>query len=400
MKTLSTRILVILFLLGTQSCKKKIAELEYKERGTLIEYNLKGTIPESGIVPRINEFDAQDIVQNGVNYYSITYRTIYEGKQINSRGLLLVPEHVDSAYLIAYFHGTQIPINLSAFYESKYETPSNYEGQGNNFIETRNIGLAWASAGYIVFLPDYIGFGATENKEHPYLAYDELFKSNIDGLLAVKQFLAEKGITYDNRLFLSGWSQGGGASLSAHKFIQEQYASEFTVTASSSLAGPYNLRGFMDDILSRKDEELITNNIFSWGLYSLNKFSPELKRPTDQFYSYPVYDQYSAIFTPSQIPSQTFKAYFLANIIDGSDAAMNQVINRNTFSSGWNPVGKVFLHHGDADEIVYYYNATDAMEGLGNAGGDVTLYTYLGGTHLSDVGLYTQNTLNDFNALK
>jgi dienelactone hydrolase len=113
-------------------------------------------------------------------------------------------------------------------------------------METRNIALGWASAGFAVFVPDYIGFGITSDKEHPYLAYDELFKSNVDGLLAVKQFLSQQDITYDNRLFLAGWSQGAGACLSAHKFIQEQYASEFTVTASSSLAGPYNFRHFID----------------------------------------------------------------------------------------------------------------------------------------------------------
>ncbi len=399
MKNYSIQILSLLFLICVQSCKK-IPELEYKERGTLIEYTFKGHIPSSEIPGMIDEYPAQEIVQNGVTFYSITYRTICEGKQIDSRGLLFIPDDVDSTYLIAYLHGTHIPINLSAFYQSKKETPSNYQGGTGNFLETRNIGLAWASAGFTVFLPDYIGFGATSDKEHPYLAYDELFKSNIDGLLAVKHFLAEKGKIYDNRLFLAGWSQGAGACLSAHKFIQEQYASEFTVIGSSGLAGPYNLKGFIADILSRKDQELITNNIFSWGLYSLNKFSPELKRPTDQFYAYPVYDQNSAIFTPSRIPSQTFREYFLARIIDGSDAAVNKVIDRNTFSSGWNPVGKVFLHHGDSDQIVYYFNSLDAFNGLGSAGGDITLYTYNGGTHTSELEHFAKITLNDFNALK
>jgi hypothetical protein len=132
----------------------------------------------------------------------------------------------------------------------------------------------------------------------------------------------------------------------------------------------------------------------------LNKFSPELNRPTDQLFSYPVYDQYAAIIPPSQVPSQILREYFLTNIIDGTDAPMNQVIERNTFSSGWNPVGKVFLHHGDSDQIVYYFNSVDALNGLGAAGGDVTLYTYINGTHFSDLENYTRKTLEDFNALK
>lgn len=397
MKTLSI-LLLILFPVGIQSCKKKIAELEYKDRGTLIESSNNGHIPMGDIAGKL-DFSTTNVIENGVTYYTIKYRTIYQGKQIDSRGLLLIPDNMDTTYLIAYFHGTTIPVNLSAFYQSKMETPSNYNGGSKDFNETRNIALAWASNGFAVFIPDYIGFGITKEKEHPYLAYEELFKANIDGLLAVKEFFSQQGISYDNRLFLSGWSQGAGASLSAHKFIQEQYASEFTVVASSGLAGPYNFKGFIFKILEKKDEELLINNIFSWGLYSLNKFSPELKRPTDQLYSYPVYDQYAAIFPPSKIPSQTLREYFLNHIIDGSDVVMNQVLQKNTFSHGWNPVGQVFLHHGDADEFVYYSNSVDALNGLGGTG-NVTLYTYLGGTHISIVPGYMANTLNDFNALK
>lgn len=370
------------------------------ERGTLIESSFNGHIPANEIAAKIDKYNAQNLVLNGVNYYSITYRTIYQGKQIDSRGLLLVPDNTDSTFLISYFHGTHLPIDLGGLYTSKMETPSNYAGEGDHFLETRNIALAWASAGFTVFLPDYIGFGATMVKEHPYLAYKEMFLSDIDGLLAAKEFIHQQNYIYDNRLFLSGWSQGGGACLSSHKFIQEQYASEFTVTASSGLAGPYNFKGFIDDILSKKDQELNINNIFSWGVYSLNKFSDGLKRPTDQLFSYPVYDQYAAIIPPSKIPSQILHDYFLNHVIDGSDTKFIHAIQENTFSQGWTPVGKVFLHHGDADDVVPYFNSTDACDGLTAAGGDVTLYTYPGGTHDSELENYVRNTLNDFNALK
>ncbi|MNU63815.1 esterase [compost metagenome] len=400
MKSFFILFLIIPFFLTIQSCKKKTPALEYKDRGTLIESIKKGHISANDIAAKIDRYDAQNLVQNGVNYYSITYRTIYQGKQIDSRGLLFVPDNADSTFLISYFHGTHIPINLGAFYASKMETPSNYAAESDHFLETRNVALAWASAGYTVFLPDYIGFGATTDKEHPYLAYEEMFQSNIDGLLAVKTFISQQNTVYDNRLFLAGWSQGGGACLSSHKFIQEQYASEFTITASSGLAGPYNFKRFIDEILSKKDQELNINSIFSWGVYSLNKFSDNLKRPTDQLFSYPVYDQYAAIFPPSKVPSEVLNDYFLAHVIDGSDTQFVQAIEKNTFSHGWTPVGKVFLHHGEEDNIVYYFNSVDAKDGLTAAGGDVTLYSYPGGTHDSELENYVRNTLTDFNALK
>jgi hypothetical protein len=226
-----------------------------------------------------------------------------------------------------------------------------------------------------------------------------MFQSNVDGLLAVKNFLANEGLSYDNRLFLTGWSQGGGACLSAQRFIERDYASQFTIVASSSLAGPHNFEKFFDNIMSKKHEELNISNIFSWAVYGLNKFS-DLKRPTDQLYDYPVYDQFSAIFPPSKVPSEIFNNYFISKIVDKSDQPFRSLLNANTFSSGWTPVGKVFLHHGDADDVVYYFNSVDAYSGLSAAGGDATLYTYPGGTHSSELDNFISKTLADFNTLK
>lgn len=398
METNKSWLLIPMLLLIISSCKKDIS-LELKERGSLIAFEQKGYLTAGQVVENIDKLSAQATALHGVTYYAITYRTEYGGKQIDTRGLLMVPDNIDSVYLIAYFKGTQLPVKLLNFYDSKNETPSNYDGGKENFGETRNMGLTWASAGYTVFMPDYIGFGSTIDKEHPYLYYPEMFKANIDGLLATKQFIADKGLAYDNRLFLTGWSQGGGACLSAHKYIQERYASQFTIVASSGLAGLYHFNRFIDVSLSKKDEDLNISNIFSWGIYSLNKFSA-LKRPTDQLFAYPVYDQFAAIFPPSKKPSEILNSYFLSKIMDGTDVKFRQVLDENTFSEGWSPVGKVFLHHGDGDNVIHYFNSTDARDGLTAAGGDIKLYTYPGGGHDTELEKYITATLNDFNLLK
>lgn len=90
----------------------------------------------------------------------------------------------------------------------------------------------------------------------------------------------------------------------------------------------------------------------------------------------------------------------MERIVNQSDAEMVAVIKKNSFHEGWLPIGKVFLHHGDADEIVPYFNSVDALAGLSSAGGDVTLYSYPGGSHSSEVENYVTKTLNDFNGLK
>ncbi len=80
------------------------------------------------------------------------------GKPIDSRGLLILPKGVSQVYLIMYCHGTELP---SVRLNVEKITPSLYDGGKDNFGDVRNMGLTWTSAGYAVFIPDYIGFGLT-----------------------------------------------------------------------------------------------------------------------------------------------------------------------------------------------------------------------------------------------
>lgn len=376
------------------SCKK--AEITSEERGALISNERVGSIAKDEVKDFIDEYDASGISMHDVEVIRISYVSESKGKNVKTDGMLFLPKNADSVYFISYFHGTLIPLNV---FGVKKAVPSLYDLQKENFYEVRNIALAWASAGYTVFMPDYIGYGSTEKEEHPYIYYPELFKSCIDGMKACKTYFNNEQLAYDNRVFLAGWSQGGGASLSTHKFIQEGYANEFQVVASSSLAGPHDCKEFLFDVFRNKDQEYQLVNIYSWALYSINTFSG-LKRPNDQIWTYPVYDQASSFSTPSKIPAQLIREGFMHKLLSGEDTGMLAEINKNVFSEGWTPVGKVFLHHGDADDVVPYFNSERAKTGLTNAGGDVTLYTYSGGNHVSEVKNYVLNTLADFNLLK
>ena len=397
MKQCSLSLTIAVFIFLFTSCKKDSSiDADNYNRGNLIDAVEKGSLSKSEIVKRITELDASALAQYEVTYEQVTYRTQYMGKPINSRGLLMLPTGAPKVYLLMYCHGTELP---SVRLNVEKITPSLYDGDTENFGDVRNMGLTWASAGYAVFIPDYIGFGLTLGKDHPYVYYPEMFVSDIDGLLAVKERLLQHGLSYDNRLFLAGWSQGAGAAISTHKYIQENYASDFTVVASSGLAGPYNFKRFAESFLTRKHEEFDALPIFSWGLYSMNKFS-NLKRPTDQLYTYPVYDQFSSILAPSKKPAEVFSEYFLNKWADGSDIALIQTLEANSFNEGWKPVGKVFLHHGDSDSLVPAYNTDDTFNGLTAAGGDIKKYIYPGGTHLNKLGDFIANTLTDFNALK
>ena len=364
------------------------------DRGSYLEVKLIGECSMQDIIADVSVIDAGRFAKYDVSYYRVVYRTQYMGRGIDASGLLLIPKSVDDCRLIGYFHGTHIPIGIAGV---NNQIPSFYRGDRGGFVEVKNIGLPWASAGYAVFMPDYIGYGVSKEEEHPYNYYPEMFESNIDGLLAVKSFLSEQGYLSCDKLFLTGWSQGAGASLSAHKYIEEGYDDKFTVMASSNMAGPYNFAGFMDDIVERQNETIDIMNILSWSAYALNKYSG-LHIPTDQMFVYPVYDQISALNTPSKKPSEVFNSLFLSKLNASDDNSFKSVALANSFHEGWSPKGAIFFHHCGGDTVVPVFNTEDAYMGL-KKNHIVQTYIVNGGTHYTLDG-FVRRTILDFDNIK
>lgn len=388
-------ILIAFVFLFFSSCEKEKDTPLFK-RGELLNVEESIDIHLSEIPSTIGDSFPTSLAKFGVKGYKITYGTIYENKPIRSQALLLMPENTNDICLVAYFHGTILPLKL---FDSDRKIPSKYDGGATEWREVRWCGVSLATSGYTVLLPDYIGYGTTADKEHPFVCYPELFKANIDALLAVKTFFQQQKLTYDNRLFLAGWSQGAGASLSAHKYIEADYADQFKVIASSNLAGPYNFTHFIEDVFTNANQHYRAAALYAWAAYALNRFS-YLNRPCDQIFSFPVYDQFSAFDVLTSKPSELFRDYFIENLLSGNDELFRAIITENSFHSGWAPQGKIFLHHGTSDDVVPYFNSEDAYNGLNQESDNVFFYSYKNGTHDSHVDEYIKYTIEDFNKLR
>ncbi|MEZ4937907.1 MAG: hypothetical protein R2799_09995 [Crocinitomicaceae bacterium] len=390
-KFLLTPIFVFLMLI---SCKKE-SGFPVGNRGDVVNAEKTMELSINDIDANATDFPVDTLSEYGVVLYTLTYTSEYLGELKNTKGVLIVPMGLDSVDLIGYFHGTHVPLAISGVNKS---TPSLYDGGDHDFLEMRSVAIPMASNGYAVFVPDYFGYNLTKDLEHPFVYYPELFKANIDGLLAAKSHLNSLGYVFTNDLFLTGWSQGGGAALSAHKFIQEGFLGTFDLKATSGLAGPYDFYAFLQDVFDRRSESISRLNLYSWALYAVNRFS-SIQRPTDQLWNYEVFDQTAAFTPPSNVPNNSFNTYFLSKMIDETDTLMINELVKNTFSKNWTPIGKVFLHHGDADDVVPYFNSVNAFSNLGNAGGDLKMYTYQGGDHFTPLENFVKRTLKDFNEL-
>lgn len=370
--------------------------IEVHSRGTLLDVQKIGHLELQEICTIMGDSFPDSIARYPVDYYVLTYATTYQGAPIRSQALLLLPCGAAEVNLVGYLHGAIFPEN---FLGANQKTPSLYRGAASNWEEVRYCGIPFATAGYCVAMPDYIGYGLTSNEEHPFVYYPELFIPNIDALLATKQYFEQQGMVYNGNLFLSGWSEGAGAALSAHQYIERNYADQFQLKGTTALAGPYNFVGFIEEVLRAPDKHFLAAGLYSWAAYSLNKFSG-LKRPCDQLFLLPVYDQFTAFNILTSKPGEIFRPYFSENLLNGNDDLFRAIIVKNSFHTGWTPKAPIYLHHGTDDNVVPFFNSQDAFDQLSKRSSEVFLYEYEKGSHHSHVHSYICSSIDDFNSIR
>ncbi len=92
--------------------------------------------------------------------------------------------------------------------------------------------------GYIVVIPDYLGFGASKNLPHPYLCRDEYATVSVDMLYAVREYLASQNITFTDDAYIIGYSEGGYAAVSTALYAFGK--SDIDVIKVFAGGGPYD----------------------------------------------------------------------------------------------------------------------------------------------------------------
>ena len=112
-----------------------------------------------------------------IEAYKIKYKTTdIDGSEIEASGVVFVPQGDAEMPIVSYQHGT-ISDNDNA--------PSNVENLGN---DEYTIMAVFSSFGFVVSMPDYIGYGDSVASEHPYEHGNSLGSTSYDMLKATKEF--------------------------------------------------------------------------------------------------------------------------------------------------------------------------------------------------------------------
>jgi pimeloyl-ACP methyl ester carboxylesterase len=314
-------------------------------------------------------------MQYGVSVRRITYNTTYKGQTIKASGVVCIPQGMKKAApLLSMQHGT-------IFHNS--EAPSNASWSHREFEML-------ASSGYIVFVPDYIGYGESRQVFHPYYDYEHSAASVVDMLRAGLELLGRESIKHNGKVALTGYSEGGYVTLAAHKKLESEPVKGLKVIGSAAGAGGYDLPGVLKSALVEK-KEYPAPAYLTFVLMSYNT-TYDWKRPLTDFFGKKYASalpglmdkqHYGSAVNKSLTPDigELFNNEFFKSLKGQGEAEVKAMLAKNSVHD-WKPEAPVQLYHGTADEIVPYSNSVITYENFKKNGAkDVTLIPIEGGTH-------------------
>ena len=352
---------------------------------------LKFLVQLSGVEVDPNEF------LYDIEIYRVVYNTSYDGSTITASGLIAIPKTTEQVGMLSFHHGT---------ITNRDDAPSNFSSNDFNSISY----AAMASVGFIGVIPDYLGFGSSSSILHPYYVEDLTASSIVDMLKAADEFAQQKNLQFNGKLFLAGYSEGGYATMAAHKAIESDGLDGFNLIASFPGAGAYDLSGMQEHIFSLQDYNDPHYLAYMARAYQIEYDENDLL--TD-FFKEPYASRIPGLFD-GQKGADAINAQLTSKV---SDLVQEDMLNNihtnpeydyleNAFAENsltdWSPKVQMFMYHGLSDTTVPYQNSVDTYNKLlanGTSTGLLTL-TPLEGAHSTAIDPYIAAIIEKLLSLK
>lgn len=306
------------------------------------------------------------LVKSDIAVEKIVYSTTFQDKKINASGLVYLPKVAGNYPVLCFQNGT------NTLYS---QAPSmNSESGLLSILESV------ASMGYIVVVPDYIGFGESERVPHPFLHASSTVQSILDMLRAVREFTTEENspVKPTKDLYIFGYSLGGWATMLLQKEIETNYTGEFNLKASACAAGPYSLE-YMNQYISA----LTTYPNPYFLAYLLNAYTAIgiVDNPLSDFVNAPyaslipgLYDGKHSGGSINESLTTSMDIFLTSDFrtrctTDPKFASFNKALSENSVRvSDWKISTPTRLFHGSDDQVVPASMSEKIMQDLLAAG--------------------------------
>jgi hypothetical protein len=185
------------------------------------------------------------------------------------------------------------------------------------------------------------------------------------------------GLKLSSLLFLSGYSQGGHASMATLKQMEEKHAGEFMVTAAAPMSGAYNMGGEQEKNMHRVYAYPIYLPYLILGYQEAYKIYPgnilEMFQPpydsivSKVFIKEDTCNLYFANALLPSIPNQMIRKEFLQMYQDNPNHPIKTAISKNNVYD-WKPESPLMLLYSKGDEQVAYQCSIDAYHAMTKRG--------------------------------
>lgn len=333
MKKLRLHLFVLLLSLGLLSCggsgdsSISIPTDPLPGQGKFESISNEVTNKRTKIQVALNEIEGLNLtLHHDVTTYKLEYMSRDSNNQLlKVSGLLAIPLKKTPSPILSFQHGTSF---------EHIDAPSSHLG-----INTRHPEILFASLGYIVFSPDYIGYGSSEDQTHPYLQKQPSIDIVVDMLAAGKTWLDKENIVRNGQIFMTGYSEGGYVTMAALEALQNNTGSaNFAITGAVLGSGPYDLYEALDTLLRR-----------------LNSLPEFLGGATQEILEYFILPKDAEVY---------FERTFLNRYFDE---------NRQDNVHNWQSSIPLKLFHGEDDEVVPIDSAISTWNTMTSLGADVEL---------------------------
>ena len=186
-------------------------------------------------------------------------------------------------------------------------------------------------------------------------------------------------VPLNGQVFIYGYSQGGAATVSTVKEIQQNYPSEFSITASAPMSGAYDLKVAQVDLISSANPyptpAYFPYIILSYQSVYQNLFSSPsefLKSPYDTLLPPLYYAGNTGLNTLNNlcdpIPRNIVIDSVMNNFLSDSSHPTRLNLLDNDLIRGWYPETPMKLFYCTGDDQVSFLNSENAYTNWTNAG--------------------------------
>lgn len=167
-------------------------------------------------------------VRTGVRAYRVVYRTITArgGGPTTASELVALPRNGRRTLeQVAWLHGTTV----------FRDDVASMNPDGSD----RPVAFTFASAGYAVSAPDYLGLGSGPGS-HPYIHTRSTVTASVDALRATRALARSQGKRLDGRVLVSGHSQGGPATMALGEALRDGAMPRTRPGMLAPIGGPFH----------------------------------------------------------------------------------------------------------------------------------------------------------------